>query len=152
MSLNKVILIGRLGQDPIIKTTTTGKKVASFSIATDDFGKDKDGNKKTSWHNISAWEKQAELIEQYVKKGDEICIEGSIGYEEYEKDGVKKIATKITASGITFVGNKAKSGESETPAPAATSKSAAKPAANSAAATPAPAMADTDGSGDDLPF
>ena len=147
MSVNKVTLIGRVGKDPEVKTTKDGKKVASFTIATNDYQKDSSGNQKTQWHNITVWEGLANTVEQYLKKGAEVYVEGRISYEEYEKDGVKKNFTRITGSNFQFLGSKkdsAGSGESEAPASA--------PAAKPAAAAPAPAMADTDGSGDDLPF
>jgi len=84
MSVNKVTLIGRLGQDP--KNPSKEKSVAKFSIATSDGWGD---NKYTSWHNCVAFRKTAEVIMEYVKKGDMLYIEGSIKYGEYEKDGVK---------------------------------------------------------------
>ncbi len=107
-SLNKVMLIGRLGKDPEVRAIPSGIKVASFSIATDESYKDKDGNKveKTEWHNIVAWRGLAEVIEKYVKKGDLIYIEGKLTTEKYEKDGVTKYATKIVADQMTMLGGK----------------------------------------------
>ncbi len=91
-SLNKVMLIGRLGKDPEIRAISSGAKVANFSIATDESYKDKDGVKheKTEWHNIVIWRGLAEVVEKYVKKGDLIYIEGKLTTEKYEKDGVTK--------------------------------------------------------------
>ncbi len=153
MSVNKVILIGRAGKDPEVKTTKDGKKVASFTLATNDFSKDKE-NQKTQWHNITLWEGLAGVAEQYLKKGQEVYVEGRISYEEYEKEGVKKNYTRITATNFTFLGSKKDNagGESEASAPAVAPKAAAKPAAPAPKApVAAPAMADTDNS-DDLPF
>jgi len=156
-SYNKVILMGRTGKDPEVKTLKDGKKVATFSLATDNFGKDKDGNQKQpDWHNVTVWDKQADFVEQYVKKGSSILVEGRLGYEDYEKDGVKRTYTRVTASSVAFAGSKKDSDDSGAPAASAPAKAApakAKPAPAAApAAAPAePAMADTDTS-DDLPF
>ena len=150
MSFNKVILIGRAGKDPEVKTLKDGKKVASFSLATNDYAKDKDGNQKTQWHNVTVWDKLADTVEKYLKKGAEVCVEGRIGYEDYEKDGVKRQYTRITATNFQFVGSKKDNSDDSPEAPAAApAKSAAKTPAKSAPAEPA--MADTDTS-DDLPF
>ena len=95
MSVNKVILLGRVGKEPEIRQVGDNK-VANFSIATSEKFKDKAGNKveNTEWHNVVFWGKQAELIEQYVHKGDELYIEGSIKTETYEKDGEKRYADR----------------------------------------------------------
>ncbi len=104
MSVNKVILLGRVGKQPEIKQVGENK-VANFSLATSEKFNDKNGNKveNTEWHNIVFWGKQAELIERYVNKGDELYIEGSIKTETYEKDGEKRYTVKIKGSAITFV-------------------------------------------------
>ena len=114
MSVNKVILLGRVGKEPEIRQVGDNK-VANFSIATSEKFKDKAGNKveNTEWHNVVFWGKQAELIEQYVHKGDELYIEGSIKTETYEKDGEKRYAAKIKGSVITFVSQVKKEGESQ---------------------------------------
>ncbi len=114
MSVNKVILLGRVGKQPEIKQVGDNK-VANFSLATSEKFKDKNGNKveNTEWHNVVFWGKQAELIEQYVGKGDELYIEGSIKTETYEKDGEKRYATKIKGSAITFVSKSKKEGEAQ---------------------------------------
>ena len=105
--MNKVILHGFVGKDPEIKTLESGKKIAKFSLATQSFRKDKDGNKITDWHNIVVWDKLAELCEQYVKKGSELIIEGEISYRDYtDKDGVKKYFTEIICHSLEFVGKK----------------------------------------------
>lgn len=114
MSVNKVILLGRVGKQPEIKQVGDNK-VANFSLATSEKFKDKKGDKveNTEWHNVVFWGKQAELIEQYVGKGDELYIEGSIKTETYEKDGEKRYATKIKGSAITFVSKSKKEGEAQ---------------------------------------
>lgn len=108
MSVNKVILIGRLGKDPEVKQLPSNKTVATFSIATDEgFGE----KKTTAWHRIVAWEKTAELAGKYLEKGKEVYIEGRLQYREYEKDGEKKYITEIVAERMTFIGSGGKSEE-----------------------------------------
>jgi len=95
---NRVILIGNLGQDPEIKTLESGKKVAKFTIATNDAYKNNDGQKveETTWHNIVAWNGLAERAARYLKKGKEVAVEGRLLYRSYEdKKGVTKYITEI---------------------------------------------------------
>ena len=96
--INQVTLVGRVGKDPEIRYTPSNKAVAMFSIATNELGKDN----PTTWHNVKAWEKQAELCEQYVKKGDLLYIQGRIEYTE--KDG--KHYTAIVAQTLKFLSSK----------------------------------------------
>ncbi len=102
MSVNKVILKGRLGQDP---TNTSG--VVKFSIATSQKFKDKDGNsqEKTQWHNIVAFGKTGEVLEKYLHKGDEIYIDGQIEYREHEG----KYYTSIIVKEFDFISGKKQS-------------------------------------------
>jgi single-strand DNA-binding protein len=100
-SINKVTLIGAVGRDPEMRYTAAGMAIASFSLATSKKNKDKE--ETTQWHNIVAFQKTAELIEQYVKKGSKLYIEGELQYQEYEKDGIKKIATKIVVNDMSFL-------------------------------------------------
>ena len=105
-SLNKVILIGRVGKDPEIRYTADGKPVASFSLATSEKRKDKD-NEKTEWHNIVAWAKLAEIISEYVKKGNLLYCEGRIESHEYTgKDGNKKKQYNIVINAMQMLGSK----------------------------------------------
>ena len=90
---NKVQLIGRLGQDPEIKTLESGKKVAHFTLATNDNYKSADGTKveETTWHSIVAWNGLAELSSKFLRKGREVCIEGRINYRTYtDKNGLSR--------------------------------------------------------------
>jgi len=106
---NKVQLIGNVGQLPEIKNLESGKKVANLSLATNETYIDSGGKKTTNtqWHSIVAWGKSAEIIENYIKKGDEIAVEGKIQYESYEdKDGHKRHATKINITNILMLGSK----------------------------------------------
>jgi single-strand DNA-binding protein len=148
-TINKVILVGRAGKDPEVKTTKDGKKVASITLATNDYQKDAQGNQKTQWHNVTLWESLAEVAEKYLKKGDQFYIEGRLSYEEYEKEGVKKNYTRVTASNLTLLGSKKDNVTSDDSAEAPAAAPAPAKAAKAAAPAAAPAMADTDS---DLPF
>ncbi|MHA1558835.1 MAG: single-stranded DNA-binding protein [Alphaproteobacteria bacterium] len=107
MSVNKVLLLGRLGQDVDLKYTTNGNAVGSFSVATTEKYKGKDGNQKedTTWHNIVVWGKTAELCEQYLSKGRECFIEGRIQNRSWEdQNGDKKYRTEVVANSVQFIG------------------------------------------------
>jgi single-strand DNA-binding protein len=111
---NKVQLIGNVGNAPEIKNLESGKKVASFSIATNEFYKNSNGEKvqNTQWHSIVAWGKTAEIVENYVGKGKEIAIEGKLTSRSYEtKDGEKRYVTEILASEILLLGGNASNGD-----------------------------------------
>ncbi|MGQ0562439.1 MAG: single-stranded DNA-binding protein [Gemmatimonadota bacterium] len=90
-SLNKVMLIGNVGAEPEIRTTATGKRVAKLSLATSRTYNDRTGQKqeKTEWHRLTAWDRTAEIIEQYVHKGDRLYVEGSIEYSQTEDENGK---------------------------------------------------------------
>lgn len=90
-SLNKVMLIGNVGNEPEIRTTAGGKRVAKFSVATNRSFTDRSGQQqeKTEWHRCTAWDRIAEIIEQYVHKGDRIYVEGSIEYSQTEDESGK---------------------------------------------------------------
>jgi|TARA_B110000114_G_scaffold181824_1_gene219997 single-strand DNA-binding protein len=106
---NKVQLIGNLGNDPEIITLDSGKKLAKFSLATNEHYKDADGQKqtKTDWHNLVAWNKTAEIIENYVTKGKEIAVEGKLTSRSYEtKEGEKRYITEVVVSEVLMLGNK----------------------------------------------
>jgi single-strand DNA-binding protein len=109
MSVNKVILVGRLGRDPETRFTGGGQAVANFSVATDETYKDRNGErqKRTEWHRIVAWGKKAEFAQQYLKKGSLIYIEGSIRSSEWQdKEGQKRTKVEIIASEFRFIGEK----------------------------------------------
>ena len=103
MNLNKVYLIGRLTVDPELRTTPSGDSVASFSVATNRFWKDKSGERKesTEFHNVVAWGRQAEIVNQFSKKGSIIMIEGRLQTRSWEgKDGQTRRTTEIVAENI----------------------------------------------------
>jgi single-strand DNA-binding protein len=107
--LNKAILIGNLGQDPEIRTTGSGQRVAQFSLATTRAWNDQSGQKqeKTEWHRIVAWGRLVDVIERYVKKGDRLYVEGEIQYRQYEdKEGVTKFTTEINLREMIMLGGR----------------------------------------------
>ncbi|MBQ4361257.1 MAG: single-stranded DNA-binding protein [Proteobacteria bacterium] len=99
--VNKVILIGRLGKDPEVRASQAGKSFCSFTLATDTgFG----DNKKTDWHNIVTFDKQAENCGRFLKKGSLVYIEGRISYDKYtDKDGQQRTSTRILANTVQFL-------------------------------------------------
>lgn len=106
---NKVQLIGNLGQNPEVKELNGGKKVAKFSLATNETYKNKAGEKvtDTQWHNLVAWGKTAEIIEKYLKKGSEVAVEGKLLNRNYtDKEGVKRHVTEIQVSELLMLGGK----------------------------------------------
>ena len=105
--VNKVILIGRLGRDPELRYTADGIPVATFTVATTDTRKNKDGTKseRTEWHRVVAWRKLGEVVGEYLKKGRLVYIEGSIQSREFEgRDGVKRKTFEIVASAMKMLG------------------------------------------------
>jgi len=100
--INKVILVGRLGKDPEIRSTPQGSTVAKFTVATDEKYTDRDGNRqeRTEWHNIAAWGKLGEICGQYLRKGKLVYIEGSIRTDSWDdkESGQKKYRTEIIAN------------------------------------------------------
>ncbi|MFC6861782.1 single-stranded DNA-binding protein [Zunongwangia atlantica 22II14-10F7] len=107
---NKVQLIGNVGNTPEITNLDTSKKVARLSLATNDYYRNQKGEsvQDTQWHNLVAWNKQAEIIENYVPKGKEIAIEGKLISRSYEdKEGNKRYVTEILVSEILLLGSKA---------------------------------------------
>jgi single-strand DNA-binding protein len=110
MSVNKVILVGRLGRDPETRYTGGGQAVANFSVATDETFKDRNGErqKRTEWHKIVVWGKQAEIAQQYLKKGSLIFIEGRIQSREWQdKEGQKRTSFEIVANNFRMLGGRA---------------------------------------------
>lgn len=104
---NKVQLIGNVGNDPEIVNLESGKKLAKFSIATNETYKNAKGEKvtDTQWHNIVAWGKTAEIIENYLGKGKEVGIEGKLTSRSYDdKDGIKRYVTEIVCSELLMFG------------------------------------------------
>ncbi len=106
---NKVQLIGNLGNNPEIVNLDSGKKLAKFSIATNESYKNAKGEtiKDTQWHNLVAWGKTADIIERYLQKGNEIAVEGKLVNRNYDdKDGNKKYVTEILVNELLMLGSK----------------------------------------------
>ena len=104
-SLNKCMLIGRLGKEPEVKFTNSGQQVANFSIATSEKWNDKSGQKqeKTEWHNIVIWGNLAEVAKNYLHKGSLAYFEGKLQTRSWEKDGVKRYTTEVVVFAIQLL-------------------------------------------------
>jgi single-strand DNA-binding protein len=140
MSVNKVILLGNLGKDPIVRKLDNGRSVAQFSLATNEKYKDKTGalQTKTEWHNIVMWSPLAEIAEKYLKKGAQVYLEGKIETREYtDKEGQTKRITEVVARELSLVGGGSGNGSGND-----SSESTKAEAVSSMAAAP----------DDDLPF
>ena len=103
MSVNVIMLLGRLGADPESRSTAGGTPVCNFRLATDE-GRGED--KRTSWHTCVAFGKTAELVREYLRKGDQAHLQGRLQYREWEKDGQRRITAEIVVDRVTFVGGK----------------------------------------------
>jgi single-strand DNA-binding protein len=154
-SVNKVILVGRLGRDPEVKYTPSGAPVAKFSLATDESFKDKTGEKqeRTEWHNIVAWNKLAEICGEYLTKGKLVYIEGSIRSRQWQdQSGNKRTSYEIIASQMQMLGSRADAerasgGGMERPAPERPA-----PAPPPAPSEPLAAPPESEISDEDIPF
>lgn len=104
--VNKVILVGNLGNDPDVKYTQGGMAITTLSVATTSVRKDRDGNQqeKTEWHRVKLFGKLGEIAGEYLKKGRQVYIEGRLEYGSYEKDGVKHYTTDIVADEMQMIG------------------------------------------------
>src|SRR4051794_30670435 len=114
MSVNKVILVGRLGQNPEVRYTPSGAAVANFSVATNESWTDKSGQKqeRTEWHRVVVWGKLAELCNQYLAKGRQVYLEGRLQTRQWQdKDGQTKYTTEVQAQTVQFLGGGAQAGE-----------------------------------------
>ena len=153
--INKVILVGNLGNDPDVKYTQSGMAITTLSLATTSVRKDKDGQQieKTEWHRVKLFGKLGEIAGEYLKKGRQVYIEGRIEYGSYEKDGVKHYTTDVVADDMQMLG----SGEGRGEPNSARGERTARPAAG--ARRDAPAQGPTqatefkdDFADDDIPF
>ena len=126
MYLNKAFIIGNLTRDPELKALPSGVKVCSMSVATNRIFKDKDGNKQEAvdFHNVSAFAKLGELAGQYLKKGQQVLVEGRLQTRSWESNGEKKYRTEIIADNIQFGLKSAGTGASKSPNAGDTSKNA----------------------------
>ena len=116
--VNKVIIIGNVGKDPEIRYTGDGTAIANFSVATSERWKDKAGEQqeRTEWHRIVAFNKLAQIVADYVKKGTKVYIEGSIRTRQWEnKEGQKQYTTEITTASLQMLSGKPEGGEPQAP-------------------------------------
>lgn len=105
--VNKVIIVGNLGKDPEVRFTPGGKALARFPVATSERWTDQDGNRqeRTEWHNVVVWGKQAESCGQYLAKGRQVYVEGSLRTRQYDdKDGNRRYTTEVVARDVRFLG------------------------------------------------
>jgi single-strand DNA-binding protein len=156
--VNKVILLGNVGKDPEIRTTQSGMTVASFSLATAERSKDQAGNwtDKTEWHNLVAFQRTAEIVRDYVKKGSQLYIEGKIQTRSWDdkESGQKKYRTEILVNELNLLGGRGEgagsgSGSERTSGGYSTNYSSRTAAAPSA---PANDYADQGITDEDIPF
>ncbi len=137
-SINKVILVGRLGQDPEVRFTQGGTAVANLRIATDETWKDQNGERqqRTEWHTVVVWRRLAEISGQYLSKGRLVYIEGKLQTRSWQdREGNKRYSTEIQADNMVMLGGRSEEGQ------------AAPPAQPAAAASP-----DSGTTDDDIPF
>ena len=106
MGINKVILVGNVGKDPVVQYVKEDVPVARFTLATSETFKDKSGEKQTNteWHNIVVWRGLAKVVEQYIKKGSQLYVEGKLTTRSYEKDGATKYFTEVVVSNLEMLG------------------------------------------------
>jgi single-strand DNA-binding protein len=152
MSVNKVILIGRLGKDPETRYMTSGEAVTNATLATSENWKDKSGEKqeKTEWHNLVFYRRLAEIAGEYLKKGSQIYVEGKLQTRKWQtKEGQDRYTTEIVVNEMTMLGGKSSGGSFEVvenrPAASAGGSAPAK-------AAPAAAKSNFDNFDDDIPF
>jgi len=146
--VNKVFLLGNVGKDPEIRTTAGGMTVASFSLATADRAKDAQGNwgDKTEWHNLVAFQRTAEIVRDYVKKGTQVFVEGKIQTRSWDdkESGAKKYRTEILVNELSLLGGR---GGSE-----GAGGSYEKSGSTKSASAPANDYADQGITDEDIPF
>ena len=155
MSVNKVILVGRLGRDPETRYMPSGDAITNFSIATDEQWRDRNGERQTraEWHNITLFGKLGEIASQYLRKGSQVFIEGKIQSRKYtDKDGIERMAYNIIGNEMKMLGNRNDGSDSG-------NNNAAPPTSNPPPAAPrrqppqqTPTTPPIDDIDDDIPF
>ena len=162
--VNKVILLGNVGKDPEIRTTASGTTVATFSLATADRAKDQQGNwtDRTEWHNLVAFQRTAEIVRDYVKKGSQLYIEGKIQTRSWDdkESGQKKYRTEILVNELSLLGGRGSSegssGNYERSNSGGSNYAGSRPAASSASSSSGtqtqPDYADQGITDEDIPF
>jgi single-strand DNA-binding protein len=152
--VNKVFLLGNVGKDPEIRTTPGGMTVASFSLATAERAKDAQGNwaDKTEWHNLVAFQRTAEIVRDYVKKGTQVFIEGKIQTRTWDdkESGQKKYRTEILINELSLLGGGA--GRSDGASSSSSSYSSSRTSSPAAVSAPSNDYADQGITDEDIPF
>lgn len=149
--VNKVILVGNLGNDPDVRYMPNGNAVANISLATSDSWKDKntgEQQERTEWHRVVFFNRLAEIVEQYVKKGSKLYVEGRLQTRSWEQDGVKRYTTEIVASEMQMLDSRGGASADFGGAPQGQPQPQQQPAAQQAA----PAAQNFDNFDDDIPF
>ena len=158
--INKVILVGTVGKDPEVRYFQSGDAYTTLSIATSESWKDKQGEKqeKTEWHRVKFTRRLAEIVGEYVKKGQQIYIEGKLETSKYtDKQGIERYSTDVVANEMQMLGSKSsgggdRSGGYDRDSGSSDTFSTPKPANKAPASAKADAFADNDPFGDDVPF
>lgn len=165
--VNKVIIVGRLGQDPEMKAVGQGATVTRLNVATSENWVDKQGQKqeRTEWHRVVVWGKLAEICAKYLSKGKQVYLEGKLQTRSWEDNGVKKYSTEIVASSVQFLGNNDNAGSGGNSSSGSTKKKASSSPAkepnfeemnptdfDSQDFGPDPFSTDGDGGSDNIPF
>jgi single-strand DNA-binding protein len=154
--VNKVFLLGNVGKDPEIRTTPGGMTVATFSLATADRAKDAQGNwaDKTEWHNLVAFQRTAEIIRDYVKKGTQIFVEGKIQTRSWDdkESGQKKYRTEILVNDLSLLGGSPGGGRSEGGSSSSGSYSSSRSSSPAAVSAPSNDYTDQGITDEDIPF
>lgn len=148
--VNKVILVGNLGNDPEVRYMPNGNAVANVSLATSETWKDKstgEQQEKTEWHRVVFFNRLAEIIEQYVKKGTKLYVEGRLQTRSWEQDGVKRYSTEVVASEMQMLDSRGGTSQDF-----GGSQAAATPAAQPSQQQAAPPPQNFDNFDDDIPF
>ena len=170
-SVNRVTLLGNVGQDPEMRYLPSGEAVAKFSIATTETWKDKAGAKqeRTDWHRVEFIGRTAEIVGEYVKKGKQVYVEGSVRYDKWtDKEGVEKLLTKIKGDKLTLLGSReggsggggggdasfddSDRGERSSERGGSTPRSTGQPMGSGSSGAAAPKKAKLDDFDDDIPF
>ena len=171
-SVNRVTLLGNVGQDPEMRYLPSGEAVAKFSIATTETWKDKAGGKqeRTDWHRVEFIGRTAEIVGEYVKKGRQVYVEGSVRYDKWtDKEGVEKVLTKIKGDKLTLLGSRdgasgggggsgdasfddSDRGERSNERGGSTPRSTGQPMGSGSSGASAPKKAKLDDFDDDIPF
>ena len=152
--VNKVILVGNVGNDPEVRYMPNGNAVANVSVATSDSWKDRntgDQQERTEWHRVVFFNRLAEIVEQYVKKGTKLYLEGRLQTRSWEQDGAKRYSTEIVANEMQMLDSRGAGGVNQefgdqAPPPAAPSQESEK------GSTQQPSSSNFDNFDDDIPF